>query len=72
MTPYNRNSQGVWKRFGMRQIADFGASFRTDTAISNASIKKGAIPVLKSGEIVIFSQPVASYEDIITIKITAS
>ena len=28
----------------------------------------GAIPVLKSGEIVIFSQPVASYEDIITIK----
>lgn len=68
MTPYNRNSQGVWKRFGMRQIADFGASFRTDTAISNASIKKGAIPVLKSGEIVIFSQPVASYEDIITIK----
>ena len=54
MTPYNRNSQGVWKRFGMRQIADFGASFRTDTAISNASIKKGAIPVLKSGEIVIF------------------
>lgn len=45
--------------YNNRQVADFGASFRTTSRLNSAGDPiKGEAPVLKAGEIVVFAQPV--------------
>lgn len=51
----------VNQSFNNRQVADFGASFRTTSKLnSDGSTVKGDPSILKAGEIVVFAQPVVS------------
>ena len=63
MTSYEESASDPYLNasYNNRQVADFGASFRTTSKLSSdGSTIKGDPSTLKAGEIVLFAQPVVS------------